>query len=172
VARAGAFVAGLALGFVLATGVMVSHGDEAWAEILSAAEQAGVDPAELQGAVDSTGLDPFVYLRSVGELAPLEDPPEPYHPLPPTQPPRAVLPSGGFNYLVECIIAHESRGYAYAVNPYSGAAGLGQFLRSTWSSTPQGRAGLSVFDPVANRSAIAWMLAVGRGAEFVGLRGC
>jgi hypothetical protein len=160
-ARAGAFVAGLALGFVLATGVMVSHGDEAWAEILSAAEQAGVDPAELQGAVNTTGVDPFVYLRAIGELAPLEEPPPRLH---------SILPSGG--YLVECIIAHESRGYAFAVNPRSGAAGLGQFLRSTWLSTPQGRAGYSVFDPVANRAAIAWMLAVGRGGEFIGLRGC
>ena len=67
---------------------------------------------------------------------------------------------------VECIIWHESRGVSSAVNRRSGASGLGQFLPSTWRSTPQGRAGMSVFDPVANRAAVAWMLSAGRAREF------
>jgi hypothetical protein len=34
-------------------------------------------------------------------------------------------------------------------------------------TTPQGRAGLSVYDAAANRAAIQWMLDVGRAREFV-----
>src|SRR5919199_5023994 len=44
-----------------------------------------------------------------------------------------------------------------AVNRSSGASGLFQFLPSTWRSTPQGSAGASVFDPVANAQAAAWL---------------
>jgi len=67
---------------------------------------------------------------------------------------------------VACIIAHESQGNPRAVNPRTGASGLGQFLTSTWRTTPQGRAGASVFDPVANRAAVQWMLDAGRAREF------
>jgi hypothetical protein len=74
--------------------------------------------------------------------------------------------------LVECVIWRESRGNPNAVNPRSGASGLGQFLRGTWLSTPQGRAGYSVFDPSANRAAVRWMIEVGRGREFVTIGGC
>jgi soluble lytic murein transglycosylase-like protein len=44
-----------------------------------------------------------------------------------------------------------------AVNRYSGASGLFQFIPSTWASTPQAKAGKSVFDPVANAQAAAWL---------------
>ncbi|MBJ7602233.1 MAG: transglycosylase SLT domain-containing protein [Candidatus Dormibacteraeota bacterium] len=43
-----------------------------------------------------------------------------------------------------------------AVNSASGASGLFQFLPSSWASTPQGRQGLSVFDPAANAQGAAW----------------
>jgi len=42
-----------------------------------------------------------------------------------------------------------------AVNASSGAAGLFQFMRSTWAGTPY--AGSSIFDPVANARAAAWL---------------
>lgn len=42
-----------------------------------------------------------------------------------------------------------------AVNASSGASGLFQFLRSTWALTPY--AGSSIFDPVANAHAAAWL---------------
>jgi len=45
----------------------------------------------------------------------------------------------------------------YAVNRYSGAAGLFQFLATTWAGTPW-RA-QSVFDPTANAQAAAWLYA-------------
>src|SRR5215471_19928986 len=66
------FVAGMALGFALGTLVLVSHADPASAEVQAAAEQAQVDPQDLLGAVNTTGLDPFTYLRAVGELPPLK----------------------------------------------------------------------------------------------------
>jgi len=65
---------------------------------------------------------------------------------------------------LDCVISHESHWTPSAVNPRSGASGLAQFLRSTWATTPQGRAGLSVFDPIANIDGAAWL------AEHVGFR--
>jgi hypothetical protein len=83
----------------------------------------------------------------------------------------ATAPEPALNPAVErrldCIAYYESKGYAGAVNRSSGASGLFQFLPSTWRTTPQGRAGLSVFDPVAARSAARWMLEQGRAREWV-----
>jgi peptidoglycan hydrolase CwlO-like protein len=49
----------------------------------------------------------------------------------------------------------ESNYNPYAVNPSSGAAGLFQFLPSTWRGSPF--ASQSVFDPVANAQAAEWL---------------
>lgn len=131
----------------------LARADEIPENVITAADEAGVSPIDLAGAVNSTGLEPRVYECLVdGRLCP------------PTNTPR--------NAVADCVIEHESHGNPNAVNRKTGAAGLGQFLASTWRTTPQGRSGKSVFDPVANRSAVEWMLSVGRGREFVGLRGC
>jgi hypothetical protein len=79
-------------------------------------------------------------------------------------------PDGRLERLASCIIWRESRGNPNAVNPRSGASGLGQFLPSTWRTTPY--AGYSVFNAWANRQAVIWMLSVGRGKEFVTINGC
>lgn len=113
------------------------------------AAQANVDVTDLRGAVNSTGLEPRAYLHMTGELAP------------PAPPINAAL-----ERRVDCVIWQESRNTPRAVNPRSGASGLGQFLPSTWRTTPQGRAGYSVFDPVANRAAVRYMLEAGRAREF------
>lgn len=57
------------------------------------------------------------------------------------------------------IIDCESNGDTDAVNPYSGAAGLFQFLPSTWASaSPQaGYGGSSALDPEANIATAAWL---------------
>jgi uncharacterized protein YraI len=52
-----------------------------------------------------------------------------------------------------------------AVNSWSGASGLFQFLPGTWASTPY--ANQDIFDPVANAEAAAWMWSVGRRGEWV-----
>jgi hypothetical protein len=51
------------------------------------------------------------------------------------------------------------------VTPPYDASGLFQFLPGTWASTPF--AAQSVFDPVANANAAAWMWSVGRRNEWV-----
>jgi peptidoglycan hydrolase CwlO-like protein len=57
------------------------------------------------------------------------------------------------------IIDCESNGDTDAVNPYTGAAGLFQFLPSTWTSaSPQaGYGGYSAVDPEANIATAAWL---------------
>jgi len=72
----------------------------------------------------------------------------------------------GVEALLDCISWAESRNKIYATNPRSGAAGPFQFVWSTWKSTPQGRAGLSPYDPVAARTAARWMIAQGRVREW------
>jgi hypothetical protein len=51
-----------------------------------------------------------------------------------------------------------------AHNASSGAAGLFQFLPSTWQTTPF--AALSIWDPYASALAAGWMQAHGRGGEW------
>ncbi|HKD00457.1 MAG TPA: transglycosylase SLT domain-containing protein [Methylomirabilota bacterium] len=74
--------------------------------------------------------------------------------------------------LVDCLAWQESRGDPQAYNPRSGAAGLLQFLLGTWYTTPQGRAGLSRYDPTAARLAARWMIAQGRLREWSTWRLC
>ncbi len=57
------------------------------------------------------------------------------------------------------ILQCESLGDPDAYNPYSGAAGLFQFLPSTWAATSPkaGFGGAEAFDPVANIGTAAWL---------------
>lgn len=60
------------------------------------------------------------------------------------------------------ILRCESNGDPDALNPYSGAAGLFQFLRGTWNGLPSSISGGTyesgqVFDPVANTRSAAWL---------------
>ena len=58
------------------------------------------------------------------------------------------------------VIACESNGDPVAENPYSGAAGLFQFIPSTWAWAAPGAgfSGASVFEPEANVGAAAWVV--------------
>ena len=170
------FAVGVMFGVVVGTVLGAAaglHADEP--TVAEAAAMAQVDPQDLAGAVATTGLPPFEYLRMVGEL--------PGSTLPPSASSSPAAPtSGAFSSRVECVIRHESHGDPGAVGPTvvlrTGqkvhASGLGQFLPSTWMTTPQGRAGYSVFNADANRAAIAWMISVGRAQEFDAVRyyGC
>lgn len=64
-----------------------------------------------------------------------------------------------------CIAQHESGDNPDAVSP-SGAEGLFQFMPSTFANTPPGQAGGSIWDPVANSQAAAWMYSQGRQGEW------
>lgn len=116
------------------------------------AASAGVDPADLQAAAVTVGVDPYTYLVGEGLVG--------------AQPSKPQLVPAVERRL-DCIGWYESRHTASATNPRSRAAGEYQFLWSTWASTPQGRAGLSPYDPIASREAARWMLSVGRAREWV-----
>lgn len=145
-ARVVAVVFSLVVGTVGAAAPIHAEPDD----VEAAALEAGVDPVDLAGAVNSTGSSPREYLVAVGELV---------------RTPTAPVPDA-LDRVVDCLERYESHGVASAVNPRSGASGPLQFLPSTWRTTPQGKAGLSVFDPVAAHAAAKWMLSVGRGREF------
>jgi hypothetical protein len=58
---------------------------------------------------------------------------------------------------LDCIIAGESGWDPAEQNARTLAAGLAQFLPSTWATTPQGEQGLSPFEPHANIDAAIWL---------------
>jgi hypothetical protein len=58
---------------------------------------------------------------------------------------------------LDCIIAGESGWDPGSQNPSSRAAGLAQFLPSTWATTPEGQAGRSPFEPLASIDAAIWL---------------
>lgn len=72
---------------------------------------------------------------------------------------------------LDCMIRRESTWFAGAVSgPY---VGLAQFDYPTWLSTPQGKAGLSRYDPYASIDAMAWgVLHLGYGRWPVTSRLC
>jgi hypothetical protein len=59
---------------------------------------------------------------------------------------------------LDCVFERESHWLPDAVNPYSGAAGVAQFIRSTWAATPQGQRGESRFDPYSSIDASVWLI--------------
>jgi hypothetical protein len=63
---------------------------------------------------------------------------------------------------LDCIIQGESGWDPSQQNPRSRAAGLAQFLPSTWATTPEGQSGRSPFEPLASIDAAIW-LATNRG---------
>jgi len=120
------------------------------------AEEAGVSVPDLVAAAATVGVTPHDYLVGEGLLA--GEPPAP--------PPAPAL-NASVERLLDCIAHYESHATPSARNPVSGAAGEFQFLLSTWATTPQGRAGMSPYDPVAARAAARWMIGQGRSREWV-----
>ncbi len=155
---------------VLTVGTSTAHADTddlISDDVAQLALEANLEPMLLAGAANTQGLtterEIREYLYATGDLQ------RPYEPSPSARPTGSV-PSTR----VDCIISHESQGNPSATNKHSGAAGLGQFLSGTWRTTPQGQAGMSVYDPTANRAAIVYMLQAGRAREFDAVRfyGC
>jgi hypothetical protein len=58
---------------------------------------------------------------------------------------------------LDCIISGESGWDPLQVNVRTHAAGLAQFLPSTWATTPQGQVGESPLEPLANIDAAIWL---------------
>jgi hypothetical protein len=101
-----------------------------WAWLPRAGTEPVADPTPDDVAVSAQALDPRDYL---------------YHQAPDLAPE------------LDCIIAGESGWEPSLVNPRSRAAGLAQFLPSTWASTPEGQQGMSPFEPKANIDAAIWL---------------
>jgi peptidoglycan hydrolase CwlO-like protein len=97
-------------------------------------------------------------------------------PAPPVPPPPPPPPSGSVQDLIAsdfaplgqttvtqamCVAGRESGFNASAVNPYSGASGVFQFLPQTWPGVSQaaGYGGRSVFDGAANVGSAEWEVA-------------
>jgi hypothetical protein len=151
-ARASAFVAGLALGLALGTMIVIGRADDVTVDVTEAAAVAQVDPVDLAGAVASTGADPYTYLRSVGELPPL---------------PNSVNPR------VACIEARESGGANVANRRGSGAVGVLQYMPSTFfaHAAEMGHFDWSPWSPEQARAVAAHDLALGRRAQWT-VSGC
>jgi hypothetical protein len=113
------FAVGVLFGIVVGStlGAALSlHADDVQAEVQEAAAVAHVDATDLQGAVNSVGVDPYTYLRSTGELPPL--------PREPAKPPRLTV----WDRLVQCEASgnwHNARNLIYK-------GGL-QFDAPTWA---------------------------------------
>ena len=165
---------GMVAGFVIGTATLVSRAEDldraVSQDTIAAANEAGVRLVDLLGAVNTTGLPGRAYLISVGELA--SPAAVAQAGVAPPSPAGATPVSSSVDRLVDCLAWHESRGFAGAYNRRSGASGLLQFLPSTFATTPQGKAGLSVFDPAAARAAAKWMIGQGRLREWSTWRMC
>ena len=176
-ARAGAFVSGLVLGLVLGTAILVSHAADPDPDqvpspqaIAHAAEVAGVDEIDLAGAVVTTHLEPFVYLRAVHEL----DNPPLLNTLPPPAPTSPPAPASGVSSgRVACIEAKESGGANIANRRGSGAVGVLQYLPSTFAAhaAEMGHPEWSPWSPEQARAVAAHDLAVGRRSQWT-VGGC
>jgi len=121
-----------------------------------AAAQAGVDPVDLQGAVNTTGLAPREYLYAVGELA---------RPLPTFE--TAVM------VRVACIERKESGGANVPNRQGSGAGGVLQYMESTFrrSAAEMGHPEWSRWVPEQARLVAAHDLLRGRRAQWT-VGGC
>lgn len=161
-------LAGVVIGLVAGAALGIRAQTEPTEETVALAEQAGIDPIDLLGALHTTGLDAVAYLRAVGHLEP--------------PPPSSLREYAYATYLslapcIERIVQVESNGWVtHGWNPVpwgrwgEHASGLGGFLPSTWATTPEGRTGGSIWDGYAQVRAIAWMLSVGRGREFAAVQ--
>jgi hypothetical protein len=126
-------------------------------DVQAPAAEAGVDPTELAGVVNTLQVDPRVYLRSEGllERAP---------------PPPVSVP---VNARVECIIARESGGANIANRRGSGAVGVAQYMVPTFQAHARemGHTDWSPWVPEQARAVAAHDLAMGRRSQWT-VPGC
>ena len=71
---------GVLVGVVIGAALGIRAEQYPTEETVAAAAEAGVDPLDLQGAENTTGLDARDYLQAVGELVPVALPPAPTAP--------------------------------------------------------------------------------------------
>lgn len=156
---------GAAIGAVVATVVGAAlqlHAEpEPTDETIAVAEEAGVDAWDLQGAVNTTLLEPREYLYAVGELA---------RPAPPSPP---GWPLGGWlGQRIYCVEGIESSHGRFMFNPHGWpppfysehAQGWLGFLPSTAR-----RWGVVIGDRASEWAGAARMIQAGAGGQFFGI---
>ena len=138
-------VFGLVVGVVGAAALGIHAADpEPSDQVKHAAADAGVDPIQLQGAVNSVHVDPYVYLRSEGllEHAPEQTARPPVVTISPAPPAVSAR--------VACIEAKESGGANISNARGSGAGGVLQYMPSTFArgAAELGHPEWSLWNPV------------------------
>ena len=133
-------------------------------DVEALASEAGVDPMDLLGAVNTTGLSPRAYLEASGELAVP----------PPSLPPLALMPPcawpicGSLGQRIYCVEGIESTHGAHMYNPQpwygEHAQGWLGFLPSTAR-----RWGAFIGNRWSEWDAAARMIAAGQGQQFYGI---
>lgn len=140
--------------------------DAAYRSALDAVERARAAQEELERQAERAGATTTttaVTAATTPTTAPVSVPPPSAGPIKPaTEQWRSLVASYFTPSMVDqalSIIQCESLGDPDAYNPYSGAAGLFQFLPGTWAvtSVKAGFGGASVFDPEANVASAAWL---------------
>jgi hypothetical protein len=132
------------------------------------AASVGLDPVQLQGAVNSTGASPVAYLAHEGLL----DPPATHasgKSLPPSASSSPPAPTVGvLSSRVACLEAKESQGLNVANRRGSGAVGVLQFMPSTFAAhaAEMGHPEYSPWVPWQARAVAAHDLALGRRSQW------
>lgn len=123
-------------------------------EVVSAAQEAGVDPIQLAGASNTTGLEPKEYLFQTGELQ---------RPVPAPQFGPGVDARA---WCVEGIESHHGAAMYNSTPVWNGehAQGYLGWLPSTARSV-----GVTIGNRVSEWAGFRRMLSAGRGAEFAGI---
>jgi len=154
-------VIGLAVGVVVGAAIGIRAEQWPTEATVDAAADAGVDALEIQGASNTTGLEPRDYLYSVGELARPVPPPEPGWPF-----------GGALAQRIFCVEAIESGHGRWMWNPVGlwygnhveHASGFLGFMPSTAR-----RWGALIGDRASEWRAAASMIHAGAGAAFFGI---
>jgi hypothetical protein len=122
-------VFGLVVGVVGGAALQLHAADpEASEQVKHAAADAGVDAVQLQGAVNSVHVDPYVYLRSEGLL---ERAPEQLSTKPPTVAAVLSTPAAPVRAVWDRVAECESGG-RWNTNTGNGFLGGLQFTPGTW----------------------------------------
>lgn len=159
-------VLGLTVGVVFAAALSIhAAGTEPDEETLAVAQEAGVSPLDLLGAVNTTGLQPRAYLIVVGELTPL--------PPPPAVPAFSACSwpiCGALGQRIYCVEGIESRHGAAMYNPQP----WGVYAEHAqgwlgWLPSTAGSVGVTIGSRVSEWAGAAKMIALGRGREFFGI---
>jgi hypothetical protein len=135
------------------------------------AASVGLDPVQLQGAVNTTGASPVAYLAHEGLLDPPATHARPS--LPPSASSSPPPPTSGVSSRVACIEAKESQGLNVANRRGSGAVGVLQFMPSTFAAhaAEMGHTDWSPWNATQARAVAAHDLALGRRSQWT-VSGC